>query len=329
MGPVGETSRARRCRTRPTSASPFASPSPPQPVPRNMSLIVKICGLSTRETLDVALDAGRGHGGFVFFPPSPRHLGLEAARDLGKQAGRRAKRLRSPSMPTMRRLPISSRRCSPIFAAARQGNRGAAARHQAEIRAASDEGDCGGGSSRSRITARLRGRGRSHPVRCPRTKGRNATRRSLARCSTGMCSRISISNCRSWSRAASTPAMSRSRSCRPAPAASMFLGRGAHAGREGSRDDPRLHSRRARFPRVDGSDESKFTQFLPQRPRRNRTFRYFRRTFCCGNADAADPRPGEGLRRRQGRSGVQCGNERLPQGLCRPAVAAVSGRTPH
>jgi phosphoribosylanthranilate isomerase len=55
-----------------------------------MSLIVKICGLSTRETLDVALDAGADMVGFVFFPPSPRHLGLEAARDLGKQVMRRA-----------------------------------------------------------------------------------------------------------------------------------------------------------------------------------------------------------------------------------------------
>ena len=55
-----------------------------------MSLIVKICGLSTRETLDVALDAGADMVGFVFFPPSPRHLGLETAHDLGKQAKRRA-----------------------------------------------------------------------------------------------------------------------------------------------------------------------------------------------------------------------------------------------
>jgi len=55
-----------------------------------MSLIVKICGLSTRETLDVALDAGADMVGFVFFPPSPRHLGLETARDLGKQVKRRA-----------------------------------------------------------------------------------------------------------------------------------------------------------------------------------------------------------------------------------------------
>jgi phosphoribosylanthranilate isomerase len=55
-----------------------------------MSLIVKICGLSTRETLDVALAAGADMVGFVFFPASPRHLDLEAAYELGKQAKGRA-----------------------------------------------------------------------------------------------------------------------------------------------------------------------------------------------------------------------------------------------
>lgn len=55
-----------------------------------MSLLVKICGLSTRETLDVALAAGADMVGFVFFPPSPRHLSLEVARELGRQAKGRA-----------------------------------------------------------------------------------------------------------------------------------------------------------------------------------------------------------------------------------------------
>lgn len=55
-----------------------------------MSLLVKICGLSTRETLDVALDAGADMVGFVFFPPSPRHLSLEAGRDLGRHVKGRA-----------------------------------------------------------------------------------------------------------------------------------------------------------------------------------------------------------------------------------------------
>jgi phosphoribosylanthranilate isomerase len=55
-----------------------------------MSLIVKICGLSTRETLDVALQAGADMVGFVFFPASPRHIGLNTAHDLGRQARGRA-----------------------------------------------------------------------------------------------------------------------------------------------------------------------------------------------------------------------------------------------
>ncbi|MBA2398547.1 MAG: phosphoribosylanthranilate isomerase, partial [Bradyrhizobium sp.] len=55
-----------------------------------MSLLVKICGLSTCETLDTALGAGADMVGFVFFPPSPRHISLETARELGKQAKGRA-----------------------------------------------------------------------------------------------------------------------------------------------------------------------------------------------------------------------------------------------
>src|ERR1700752_897823 len=47
-----------------------------------MSLLVKICGLSTRETLDAALGAGADMVGFVFFPPSPRHISFDVAREL-------------------------------------------------------------------------------------------------------------------------------------------------------------------------------------------------------------------------------------------------------
>jgi phosphoribosylanthranilate isomerase len=55
-----------------------------------MALTVKICGLRTQEALDVALESGADLVGFVFFPPSPRNLGLEAARRLGEQVQRRA-----------------------------------------------------------------------------------------------------------------------------------------------------------------------------------------------------------------------------------------------
>ena len=58
-----------------------------------MSLAVKICGLSTRETLDVALDAGADMVGFVFFRPSPRHIELETARELGRQVRERAQKV--------------------------------------------------------------------------------------------------------------------------------------------------------------------------------------------------------------------------------------------
>jgi phosphoribosylanthranilate isomerase len=58
-----------------------------------MSLLVKICGLGTPEALDAALDAGADMVGFVFFPPSPRHLGYEAARLLGARVQGRAKKV--------------------------------------------------------------------------------------------------------------------------------------------------------------------------------------------------------------------------------------------
>ncbi len=57
---------------------------------RPMFLTVKICGLSTRETLDVALDAGADMVGFVSFPRSPRHVELAAMADLARLARGRA-----------------------------------------------------------------------------------------------------------------------------------------------------------------------------------------------------------------------------------------------
>jgi phosphoribosylanthranilate isomerase len=58
-----------------------------------MSLLVKICGLSTPEALDVALDAGADMVGFVFFEPSPRHIGFGLARELGERVRGRARKV--------------------------------------------------------------------------------------------------------------------------------------------------------------------------------------------------------------------------------------------
>ena len=55
-----------------------------------MPLLVKICGLKTPQALDVALEAGADQVGFVFFAPSPRNLGYEAARTLGERVKGRA-----------------------------------------------------------------------------------------------------------------------------------------------------------------------------------------------------------------------------------------------
>jgi phosphoribosylanthranilate isomerase len=55
-----------------------------------MPVTVKICGLRTPQALDVALESGADLVGFVFFPPSPRNLGLEAARALGERVDGRA-----------------------------------------------------------------------------------------------------------------------------------------------------------------------------------------------------------------------------------------------
>src|SRR5262245_49164041 len=58
-----------------------------------MPVEIKICGLKTPEALDVALEAGADAVGFVFFPPSPRHIGFELARMLGARVRGRAQKV--------------------------------------------------------------------------------------------------------------------------------------------------------------------------------------------------------------------------------------------
>lgn len=58
-----------------------------------MTTLIKICGLRTPEALDVALDEGADFVGFVFFPPSPRHVSFELARDLGARVHGRSRKV--------------------------------------------------------------------------------------------------------------------------------------------------------------------------------------------------------------------------------------------
>jgi phosphoribosylanthranilate isomerase len=58
-----------------------------------MTALVKICGLSTPDTLDAALDAGADMVGFMFFAPSPRNVSFHAVRALGARAHGRAEKV--------------------------------------------------------------------------------------------------------------------------------------------------------------------------------------------------------------------------------------------
>jgi phosphoribosylanthranilate isomerase len=53
----------------------------------------KICGLSTAETVDAAIAGGASHVGFVFFPPSPRHVEPEAAAGLATRVPSHVRRV--------------------------------------------------------------------------------------------------------------------------------------------------------------------------------------------------------------------------------------------
>lgn len=48
---------------------------------------VKICGLSTPQTLQAALDAGARYVGLVFFAKSPRHVSVATAAELSRMVG--------------------------------------------------------------------------------------------------------------------------------------------------------------------------------------------------------------------------------------------------
>src|SRR5437763_3232233 len=58
-----------------------------------MSILIKICGLSAPDALDMALAAGADMVGFVFFAPSPRNIGYDTARALGQRVRGRAQKV--------------------------------------------------------------------------------------------------------------------------------------------------------------------------------------------------------------------------------------------
>lgn len=56
-----------------------------------MTVAIKICGLSTEDTLEAALEAGADVVGFVSFPKSPRHVEPDRLATLAAKVAGRAK----------------------------------------------------------------------------------------------------------------------------------------------------------------------------------------------------------------------------------------------
>ena len=78
-----------------------------------MRNLVKICGLSTPETLEASLRAGADLVGFVRFAKSPRHVNLEQGADLARQAQGRAIRVVLTVNPTDKELDEAIETFSP------------------------------------------------------------------------------------------------------------------------------------------------------------------------------------------------------------------------
>ena len=56
-----------------------------------MTILVKICGISTEDALDAAIEAGADYAGFVFFERSPRNTTVSRAAALARRAEGRLK----------------------------------------------------------------------------------------------------------------------------------------------------------------------------------------------------------------------------------------------
>ena len=156
-----------------------------------MSLIVKICGLSTPETLDVALEAGADMVGFVFFPPSPRIWPRDGARAWTQVKGR--------ALKVALTVDADDATLDNIIEALRpdilqlHGKETVARLRDIKQRfGAGDEGACRSKRQPISRAARLRGGRRTHPVR--RARPKDATRPGgLGAPSTGCCSETSSS----------------------------------------------------------------------------------------------------------------------------------------
>jgi phosphoribosylanthranilate isomerase len=182
-----------------------------------MSLIVKICGLKTPEALDVALESGADMVGFVFFPPSPRHLAYETARALGERVKGRAGKVAltvDADDETFAALIEALKPDLLQLHGTEPPERVAMVRARFRLPV----------MKALPIAERASISTRKWPIVFCSTRARRKTRRGRvdwARRSIGRCSRVSIREFRSCCRAVSMPAMSQKPCASRARAASM------------------------------------------------------------------------------------------------------------
>ena len=218
-----------------------------------MPLLVKICGLKTPDALDAALEAGADMVGFVFFPPSPRNLGIEAARALGErvqgraQEGRAVGRCRpTPSLtasvealkPDMLQLHGKE---TPERVAAVRSRFGLPVMKALPIESSADLAPI---RLYDKVADRLL-------FDAPRAARGDAARRARQDRSTGACWKISISRI-PFMLSGGLDAGNVAEALRITARAGgrCVVGRRARAGREGPGQDPRLRARRARAGRT-------------------------------------------------------------------------------
>ena len=211
-----------------------------------MSLIVKICGLSTREALDVALDAGADMVGFVFFPPSPRHISFEAARLLGERVRGRAQKVAlTVDADDACFDAIIAGAAAGHAAASRQGDGGARRDAQAAFRPAGDESRSGRADKPTSLSPRT----------MPRWPTASCSMRARRRMPPGRAVSVRLFDWRllenldlgvPFMLSGGLDAGNVARGLRVTRARRRCVLRSrARAGREGSRQDPRLHPRGA------------------------------------------------------------------------------------
>ena len=194
----------------------------------------------------MALEAGADMVGFVFFPPSPRNLGFEAARALGERVRGRAQKVALSVDADDAELAAIVEALKPdLLQLHGKETPERVADGALALRAAGDEGAADRDARRPLADPALRQGRRPAAVRCARAargdaagRPRQDVRLAAAGRSRPRCAVHAVGRARRRQRRRGAAHHAGARRRR-------VLRRRARAGREGPRQDPRLHPGRA------------------------------------------------------------------------------------